>query len=351
MSVVVRKNILFGIWGIAIFICVLHQPRQCTGIVMHPESSPIPSAQRPVDGVMGRWGSNASCVAISPNYIITTRHQGGGVGTIVRFNGESFRVAAIMNEPTTDGAADLRVCLITRPDGTPANRSDYAVLYSGDPTGLPIVVGGFGWVRGEAVYNSEIGWGYKWLSASNLNWGANTIDDTQDDVVAAAGSFTSDTALFDFDPYNVILRPFECAVATGDSGGGWFIEDGGEWKLTSLSAYVQFSSASYYDVIGTSYGEWHWGIRLQSYLSWITPLLIEPPCANVSAADITHDCQVTIEDMAVLSRYWLEGCNLSNAFCEGGDVAADGMINLEDFAIMAGDWLNCGYAAPWGCEN
>ncbi len=312
---------------------------------MHPESQPIPSEQRPADGVMGRWGSNASCVAISPNYIITTRHQDGGVGTTVQFNGESFRVAAIMNEPADDGAADLRVCLITRPDGTLANRSDHVELYCDNPVGKSIVVGGFGYIRGAFIDDPDVGLGYQWLSSCTLNWGANTIDGT---ATKMTNGYTSSTVQFDFGPYDAQGQPYECAVALGDSGGGWFVQDGGEWKLAALSAYVQYSGASFYDLAAYDYGEWHWGIRLQSYLSWIAPLLIEPPCSNASAADITEDCLVGVADLSILGEHWLTTCNETNEFCGGGDVFSDGIINLEDFAVMAGNWLECGYAEPWG---
>src|SRR4051794_11967160 len=82
------------------------------GVVLHTGDTGVPAGSRPADAVAGRWFNNASCVAIAPDYLITTRHQLGGVGTSVEFAGVPYLVA----EQTPLGTADLRVCRITKPD-------------------------------------------------------------------------------------------------------------------------------------------------------------------------------------------------------------------------------------------
>ena len=67
------------------------------GVVLHNSSMPT---DRPADVIVGRWGSNASCVAVGDDYIATTRHQGGGVGTTVVLGGVSYRVAESTISPS-----------------------------------------------------------------------------------------------------------------------------------------------------------------------------------------------------------------------------------------------------------
>ena len=48
-------------------------------IVLHPgecEPNLVEWTDRPHDDLIGRWGSNGSCVVVSPNCVVTTMHQG-----------------------------------------------------------------------------------------------------------------------------------------------------------------------------------------------------------------------------------------------------------------------------------
>src|SRR4051794_6153417 len=89
-------------------------------VITHPGEDPPP---QPPSDVVGRWdvdgGANASAVAIAPNHVITTRHQGsGGVGSIVQFGASRYKVAS----ETVIGSADLRVLRITQEfSSAPAN--------------------------------------------------------------------------------------------------------------------------------------------------------------------------------------------------------------------------------------
>ncbi len=71
----------------AILLCCLCAVCPVWGIVLHTDNEPNLATwvDRPSTGVVGRWGTNASCVAIAPNYVITTRHQGISSGTTVEF--------------------------------------------------------------------------------------------------------------------------------------------------------------------------------------------------------------------------------------------------------------------------
>ena len=71
-------------------------------VVLHTD---VQDPNHPNDAVVGRWSTNASVVAVGPNYIITTRHQGGGTGTSVVLGGVTYYAA----EEIDHGTADLRV--------------------------------------------------------------------------------------------------------------------------------------------------------------------------------------------------------------------------------------------------
>jgi len=55
------------------------------GIILHPDGEPnlVTWIDRPSDDVVGRWGNIASCVAVSSNCVITTKHQAYNTSTFV----------------------------------------------------------------------------------------------------------------------------------------------------------------------------------------------------------------------------------------------------------------------------
>src|SRR3989304_9329776 len=85
-------------------LVLLHAAIPAQAIILHPEGEPNLAAwtDRPDDDVVGRWGSNASCVAIARNCIVTTHHQGGGASTSVQIAGVTYSIAQIWNHPTAD---------------------------------------------------------------------------------------------------------------------------------------------------------------------------------------------------------------------------------------------------------
>src|SRR6478672_1424280 len=86
------------------FVLLLGQQQRTRAVIIHPEDDATAGTiPRPTGNVVGQWSTNASCVAIRPNYVLTTRHQGGGVGTTVTFGGTQYVVA----EEIPVGNADL----------------------------------------------------------------------------------------------------------------------------------------------------------------------------------------------------------------------------------------------------
>jgi hypothetical protein len=79
-------------------------------------------------------------------------------------------------------------------------------------------------------------------------------------------------------------------------------------------------------------------------------------CSQVQAgddglvSDLTHDCYVDLDDLEIVSTYWLNtNCGLSNN-CEGADFApVDGDVDFEDFSDFAVDWMLCNNPGDSGC--
>jgi surface protein len=67
--------------------------------------------------------------------------------------------------------------------------------------------------------------------------------------------------------------------------------------------------------------------------------------AACPSADLTGNCFVDYEDLAVLSEWWLQDCNSVNNFCDGADVDLSSHVDANDLAILAADWLDNSYRA------
>jgi len=234
-------------------------------VVLHDDGDA--PTNRPNDNVVGRWSSNASAVAIgrtnwqNTDYIITARHQGGGVSTSIYFGGTEYKVA----QQWMNNSVDMRICRLETTDGDDADLNDFVQWYCGtNETSSPIVIGGFGKGRGTSSVDLD-GFYYNWSGTNNLTqrWGANNTDSTN---VIPAGSYISDVIGIHFG--NAISK--ECAVAEWDSGGGWFIKNNQSmhWELIALSAYVEHNGKSYYSPSDQNYG-----VRVGSYTEWINSII------------------------------------------------------------------------------
>ena len=245
--------------------------------VVRNAATPAPS-ERPSDAVVARWSDNASGVVIAPNYILTTAHQGLLVGNyFVNIAGTAYKFdpADIRVHPT----ADLRVVKITTLSGQPANLNTYVDVFNewsdGDEVGKKAVLGGYGRAAGTELYVGSLHYGYNWSTSggnTTLRWGTNMIDDSESGF--PSGGRSSEVLVDDFDPLGKYgATESEAALALYDSGGGWFVQSGGEWKVAGLSAYVEHSGQSWFrnplqpGDIGT--GDENRAIRLSSYTSFI----------------------------------------------------------------------------------
>lgn len=304
----------------------------CRAIVLHdPEDAPSQS-ERPDDNVLGRWSTSGSCVVIgredwdTTGYVLTTRHQGGSVGTPVWIGDEEYVVAA----QYTTGDVDLRFCRldnIPENGGGKANLTDFVLLNENtDEKNKGIVLGGYGKTKG-AEGSDPAGSFYYWTGSStedNLHWGRNTIDDTEDDF--QAGSRVSDVLVDDFDGKSTT----DAAIAEWDSGGGWFYQDDGDWLVAGLSAYA-INGKSYFDATG----EWDFNraVRVSSYATGILSWMGEHYEPSIPG-DANLDNDVDLDDLGILADNW----NSTTATWYTGDFDFDSDVDLDDLGILADHW-------------
>ncbi|UCC22018.1 MAG: PEP-CTERM sorting domain-containing protein [Planctomycetota bacterium] len=237
MDVFKKKQIVILIAIVAIFL--LLTPAPCFAIVVHIDQTP---ADKPHDNVLGRWGTNASCVMISGNEVLTTRHQGGGVGTTVQIGGVDY----LVDEVTNIGLADLRIAVLTTTEGDPISLTNYVSLYSTtNETNKTGILAGFGMGRGATLYTGGDPYGYEWSGSDNTTqrWGANKVNGTS----TVEDTYTSDVIYGDFDGIDEgDYVTYEAAPATWDSGGGWFIDIANEWYVAGIIRAVEHSGETWY---------------------------------------------------------------------------------------------------------
>ena len=313
-----------AVYGFIAAISLLYAGKAAVGVVLHPGGEPNLAVwkDRPDANVVGRWGNNASCVAVSSNSIITTRHQGGGVGTSVAIGGNTYSVEQIWNYSD----ADLRVAKLSG-----ANLTSFVSLYTNtDEESKSIVIGGYGKGRGSILDD----YGYTWAGSSNQiqRWGQNTIDYNS---IGGGGGYISYVIGADFDGHGTPgAEEYEAVIAEWDSGGGWFIYDSNsnEWKAAGLSHGVEHFGESWYDP-----PDGMDAVRISSYAAWIFGI-IHPP------GDLTGDDWVDFADFAVFAQYWLHTDCQPPDWCAGADHEPDGDVDWTDLKAIADGWL-----CDWEC--
>jgi hypothetical protein len=284
-------------------------------------------------------------VAIAPDCLLTSNHQGGGINTTVYFDSVPYKVKEEWRVPAGLASADLRVCRIETNQGEPANLSHYTPPFTGAiDVGAEVVLGGFGDGRGATLTTNEIPYGYLHDTSQNntiQRWGTNKVNG-------------SGIALVGLDPLSIIFYVFadfdglgegdatfyEAMVVKHDSGGGWFIKDQETWKVAGINygAEIHDPPASWFrdpnnpSVLDPNDPDVFLSTRVNFYASWICTVLV--------TGDVNGDCEVTLEDVAAMERQWQRiDCSPGDNHCFGADIDEDGIVAVSDFILMGLNWL------------
>ena len=342
-------------------LCLAILIGQGQALVLHPTGAPpVNWTGQPHDSVVGRWATNASCVAVGPNHIITTRHQKGGVGNSVIFAGVSYKVAQEWIEPDEPGSlgnADLRVCRIETPNDQPANLQHYVQLYTAtDEVGQQPVFGGYGKGRGNTLWtNNNKPYAYIWDNSFGntiQRWGTNRIDSFPPsplETVLEEVALLTESLFVDFDDLNVTgATPYEAATADFDSGSGAFVPCGSSWKVLGLNAFVLGNSEGHGSDISAFRKSSNTNlpdpellgvVRISAYAAWINGIVPVNNCVTY-LPDLDGNCLVANFELNQLAQNWgRQDCSAGNNHCDGVDWFQDGSINLTDYGYLASWWM------------
>ncbi len=340
-----------GLWLYTVLLILSYAPGICHGIILHPDHEPDLETwtDHPPSGSIGRWGSNASCVAVSPKYILTTVHQGGGISTDVQIGGIIYEIEEILAPPKENGrAVDLRLIKLHA-----ANLTDYVEIYTGTKEGSKLVtISGFGkvrsddpdtWLYSDSGSNPDPStlYGYTWTGSGNYRqrWCTNKTStgyiDDYEYITTGGMELIADLIHIDFDAHGVLGSTiYEGALAMHDSGGPWFAKISNTWRLVGITNLVQYNGASRFDDPDANYA-----VRVSSYASWINGIL-DNDCDPLEG-DYNGDCIVDIDDLQEMAENFMKSnCGISNNYCQQTDIYRDGKVDLVDYAKLATLWLS-----------
>jgi len=322
----VRKiGLTAALRDVALLCACLLPAAGATGVVLHDDDEQVPASSRPADAVVGRWVDNATCVAIGPNHVLTTTHQKYGVGATVVLGGVAYQAARIYNHVQ----ADMRVVQIAL-GGADANLTDYVDIYTGTDEKLKIaVIGGCGMGRGDELTAGGVTYGYKCAGNHNetLRWGRNRIANTTYRSVAGHSADVL-TATFDSGSVN-----YEASVGFYDSGAGWFLQDGTEWKLAGLTWTVELHYEAGHEGEAEYSQSWFIdpdyidAIRLSSYGDWIDRMVAGP-----YPGDANGDGAVDVLDLTLFANHFGMTGKVNWA---DGDFNNDFVVDVRDLTVLA----------------
>ena len=325
-----RRTILTGLLILAAWAA------PAPAVVLHPASPPLPASLRPNDGMIGRWGLNASCVAIGADLVLTTIHQDDGdpfSPRTVEIDGVSY-TATVQSDHVGGGTTpwtEIRLARLTL-DGEPADLAYWADLFTaadGSVDGRLVAIGGYGKGRGQALATAtgQV-YGYRWASSGNntLRWGQNVTALTTEDVVGC---------LFDgpdVDPTVVS----EATVADYDSGGGWFTQVNGRWRLLGLTLGTQHATIkqSWFATTDSAAPnpDWLSALRIDVYAPWIEEMA---KSLAPQPGDADRDGDVDFDDLVALASHYGAA---AGAGWSKGNFDGDGDVDLADLGLMASSY-------------
>ena len=175
------------------------------------------------------WVGSGSCVAVSGRYVATVRHFSASVGSSINMGGDTYVVEDVIDAPDLGQfwAPDLRLLKVSSLIDT------YVDVYDGPLTsGDGLVMVGTGYSGDVDTDNNT--WTYSEATGRDWRWGTNQYDTGA--WIAQSGHYSKVLQI----GFVAGETPYECGLASGDSGGGVFVRDAssGQWELAGLGAYI-----------------------------------------------------------------------------------------------------------------
>jgi hypothetical protein len=219
-----RQNKFFGTGSVSLGAVLLGAAltQEASAVIFYSTGDTTYNTTAPSGGLadsgwqwMGAWGG-VTGTPISPNQFITATHVGGSIGDQFVYGGVSYTTTGVAKN-----SGDLSVWTVS---GT---FSTYAPILTTTPSiGASAVIMGRGTQRGTGVQQNGELKGWEWGASDGvMRWGENN-------VAGNSGTYLR----FTFDSS---AGPNEVHLSGGDSGGGVFIQDNGEWKLAGINYGVE----------------------------------------------------------------------------------------------------------------
>lgn len=327
-----------------LFVLIWAAPNAC-GLILHDNNDPDPGwTDHPDPEVVGAYHNYASCVAIAPNYIVTSRHAGIPGSLYIKFGGVRYEVSEIYEESTTEPVdpytkpVDLRIMKLQN-----ADLDSFVLPHNGSfsEIGKEMFMAGRG-ARRKDPYENGSQEGYTWSSVdtNQLTFGSNRFDANSGYMNSGTGGeLTSDTIRSDFDALDNPFRyptEYEASMGGGDSGSGWFVKNtSGQWFLAGIGIGVSHLDYSFYEPSS----DCNWAVKISTYHDWIESV-VDRSCPNHRKTDMDDNCVVDSYDFKEFLGKWMsDTCTANNNYCTGADTNGpdanqDGVVNYFDAVKM-----------------
>lgn len=270
--------------------------------------------------------AGATAVHLGGGWVLTANHVGGGSPT---FAGVTYGVVAgsTVQLHNADGSlADLRIFRVNPTPPLPT----LAIYPTTPPRGSSVVMIGRGRDRGDATsWSGYTGWLYG--ATQSMRWGTNRISANDLDILGTRAFETSFSA--------TNATEWEAQAATGDSGGGVFLQDGGVWYLAGILCAVGPYTGQ---PNGTAlFGNLSYAAQLSTYATEIGSYLSKSVCSD--GLDNDGDGLVDLADPSCLDANDGDESSQCN---DGVDNDGDGLIDLADPVCAPGAWYTTESSTP-----
>jgi len=251
---------------------------------------------------IGRTGVG-SAVAVGNRWFLSAAHLSVGVGGQIELpGGDVYTVSKVYNAPVIGFAApDLKIVKVAE------ELPGWYEIYDGAfAAGAPVIMAGTGYSGAVDPASDTFNWSAGTERA--WRWGTNEISRG---LWMPSGPYCSLSIQMDF---NYGDTDYEAGWGNGDSGGGTFLYDDGQWKLTGVNNYISMIGGGSSPPYNTNSA-----VYMPNYIEWIQSF--------VPTGDLNGDDVIDAEDVDLLFNY-------ISSSSGAGDVNSDGVVDLGDMDFL-----------------